>query len=139
VLRAAGWLHDLLEDTDATLTDMRMALTYAGGPFNTTKTLDGEEVETVIFLVRALTKVKGLSRREGNADYLAQIRAAGRNAVLLKVADRIANVEASVFAGASILRMYRQEQAEFLDALHRESDGIEEAWSLLRATLGSAP
>lgn len=139
VLRAAGWLHDLLEDTDATLGDMRMALTYAGGPFNTSKTLDGEEVETVIFLVRAVTKTKGLSRREGNADYLAQVRAGGKRAVLLKVADRIANVEASVFAGSSMVRMYRQEQAQFLSLLHREEDGIEEAWSMLRATLEAAP
>lgn len=131
-MRAAGWLHDLFEDTDATPADVHMALNVDGiYPLN--------GAATVIALVQALTRPKDLSRREGNVGYLTQIRLAGPDAVLLKVADRIANVEASIFAGSEILRVYRQEQSQFHLMLHREEDGIERAWAMLRATLGDIP
>jgi len=64
---AAGWLHDVLEDTAVTAEDFRTL----GIP------------ESVIDIVQALSHPKNETRE----DYYARVKAAGADAVLVKLAD----------------------------------------------------
>jgi (p)ppGpp synthase/HD superfamily hydrolase len=103
---AAAWLHDALEDTG----------------------LPAEEIARefgarVLALVHAVTSGGGKNRRERNAATYPKILAGGTSAVTLKLADRIANVEASLAArDAGKLGMYRKEHAGFCAAL-KVNDG----------------
>jgi (p)ppGpp synthase/HD superfamily hydrolase len=73
-LKAAGWLHDVIEDTTATADDLRAA---------------GFDEETV-GLVLAVTRDK----KSGTYDsYLDKVIAAGPDAVALKLADLADNTD----------------------------------------------
>ena len=114
----AAWLHDTIEDTDATEAEIARLF---GAP--------------VASLVWAVTGV-GKNRKERNASAYLKIQAAQRDflpAANLKLADRIANVEASVDAPDK-LAMYRKEWPAFRDAL--AGMGMPSLWSRLRAALG---
>ncbi|MFF2087464.1 HD domain-containing protein [Nocardia sp. NPDC058176] len=92
-LGSAAWLHDVIEDTPVT----------------------AEEVETrfgraVLDLVWAVTGV-GPDRKARNLDAYAKI-VAHPPAVILKLADRTANAEASP-PGSSWMGMYRTEHPTF--------------------------
>lgn len=78
-LLCAAWLHDVLEDTDFTAQDL-MPLFGA----------------QVVDLVVSVTDEPGATRAERKAKTLPKTRKGGSNAVALKLADRIANVEAVV-------------------------------------------
>lgn len=101
-LVAAAWLHDTLEDT----------------------TLDPAEIEhfcgeEVLAMVQAVTDEPGNNRAERKAKTYPKIVAVGHSAVNLKLADRIANVEASVLGGCGFdfLSMYKKEYPAFKEAL----------------------
>lgn len=100
-MRVAIWLHDVVEDTDVKLRDIEENF--------------GDEVA---LLVGAVTSEEGPSRRVRNALTYPKIRAAGTNAVRLKLADRIANVE----NGGGSVAMYAREYSDFRHALHDQSD-----------------
>lgn len=120
-LLAAGWLHDALEDTD----------------------LDPAKVERqcgprVLALVRAVTDSLGVTRAERKAATLPRIREAGRDAVAIKLADRIANVsECLRTSDTRRLDMYRAEGQAFHRALYDTKDGLYPMWVELRSLLGS--
>jgi (p)ppGpp synthase/HD superfamily hydrolase len=96
-LEAATLLHDVVEDT-------------RGRP-NEVRVRDIEEIfgEEVARLVEAVTTEDGPNRKARNALTYPKIRKAGRDAVVLKLADRIANVE---FGGRAV-EMYRKEHDDF--------------------------
>lgn len=87
----AAWLHDSLEDTDTT---------YADLDFNF-----GKEVAD---LVEAVTG-RGFNRKARVADAYRKIAAAGEQAVMLKLADRIANVESARNERSDLYEMYWKE------------------------------
>jgi (p)ppGpp synthase/HD superfamily hydrolase len=93
----AAWLHDVLEDTRKKP--------------NRVKVRDIEETfgARVARVVDAVTSVEAPDRRTKNALTYPRIRAMGQDAVLVKLADRVANVE---YGGASI-ENYRSEHADF--------------------------
>lgn len=94
-LAVAAWLHDVLEDTDATREELARVF--------------GDDVAT---LVEAVTG-RGKNRRERNRDMYQKVRHCPLlAAAMLKVADRIANVEASAH-NPSKMAMYRRERHEF--------------------------
>jgi len=96
----AAWLHDTIEDTGVTREEIAGRFTVAVGD-----------------LVWAVTGV-GSTRRERNADAHAKIRAfPGAGAGLLKLCDRIANVEACRQNNPRLLDMYRKEHWHFEDLL----------------------
>lgn len=99
-LEAAGWLHDVVEDTNTTLDEVREQFG------------DG-----VADLVGAVTSEPGANREERNAATYPKIRAAGRNAVALKLADRICNVSACWANSDKRLFMYAKEYPDFREAL----------------------
>lgn len=101
VFLAAGWLHDVLEDTPTTKTEL---VDRFGGP--------------VADLVWACSGV-GTNRKARNMDIAAKLRAHPA-AVVVKLADRLANVRAST-PGSRHRAMYEKEWPAFWEALYAAS------------------
>lgn len=101
IIIAAGWLHDVLEDTGCTtdeidvihpaVTEIVMAVTDEPGPN------------------RAIRKAKTYAKIAGNT-----------KATIVKLADRIANIERSMGCQDK-LKMYELEYGAFLEALFDEN------------------
>ena len=94
-LLEAAWLHDVVEDTNTTLAEV-----------------EGMFGPRVAALVWAVTNEPGPNRRARHALTYPKIRAQ-RGATLLKLADRIANVE----AGGKLVEMYCKEYVDFTKGL----------------------
>ncbi len=111
-LLTAAWLHDIVEDTDYKIRDVRENF--------------GDEVGV---LVQAVTSDEGPNRKVRNALTYPRIRAAGVDAVRLKLADRIANVRNN--GGSS--GMYAKEYPEFRHALFWETgdEMVQKMWTTL--------
>lgn len=102
----AGYLHDVLEDTQVT----KMRIWQECG-------------DEISILVELLTDQPGRNRAERHAATYPGI-ALHPKAVTLKLADRIANVRASRVKGKEgLLRMYQKEYGEFKAALKGEHHG----------------
>lgn len=89
---AAGWLHDVIEDTGIEFEDIVVDF--------------GPEVAGLVFACTGI----GENRKARNACIYEKI-AKNPAAADIKVADRIANVEAS--RGTSLAKMYAKERWEF--------------------------
>ena len=116
-LTVAVWLHDVVEDTDATLEEVEQRF----GP-------------RVRDLVDAVTVEVGETRNVRNTATYPKLRSVP-GAVTLKLADRIANVE----RGGPKRAMYRDEHPKFRAALYEpgEADAM---WEHLdRAVQEPAP
>lgn len=99
-LKAAAWLHDIIEDAGYSYNDVRKGF--------------GREVADIVF---AVTNDAGKTRKErAGENYYAKIRA-NPGAVYIKLCDRLANVEAS---GERMRALYRDEMPSFLDSLRTE-------------------
>lgn len=121
VVRAAAWLHDVLEDNpNVHRADLERSLP-----------------EDVVAIVDACTDGEGQSREERKMRPLRLIPQV-HNAVLVKLADRIANVEASIEDHHDDrVAMYRLEHDTFVESL-RESPSTPSAqpmWSHLEQLL----
>lgn len=117
-LVAATWLHDTLEDTSVS----RDTLVAAVG-------------EPITALVDAVTDGPGAHRAERKARPYRMIPQTP-GAVLVKLADRVANVEASVGVRPTKLAKYRAEHATFREKLHAADDRRAAAlWATLDALL----
>jgi guanosine-3',5'-bis(diphosphate) 3'-pyrophosphohydrolase len=115
---AAAWLHDAVEDTPLTI--------------ETVKEEFGDDVASLVY---AVTTEPGKNRKERNAKTYPKI-AAQPEAIYLKLADRIANVEASLGNNKEKLKMYQKEFPDFLKAL--QQPGIaDEMWCLLEELINS--
>lgn len=100
---AAAWTHDLIEDCRQTYNDV----------LNATN-------EQVAELTYALTNEKGKTRKErANQKYYAGIRACP-HAILLKVCDRIANLQYSIDQKSRMRDIYAKEMRDFLLELYDE-------------------
>ncbi len=95
-LIAAAWLHDVIEDTPITFEDVFQEF--------------GRYIARVVF---AVTNEEGKNRRERHAKTHPKLRAAGRDAMIVKLSDRIANIRHSVKHNHGILGMYKKEYAHF--------------------------
>jgi (p)ppGpp synthase/HD superfamily hydrolase len=105
VTLAAGYLHDVVED--------------AGVKISTIEDLFGPKVAT---LVGALTDEPGANRKERKAATYPKIRATP-GAVMLKLADRIANLENGLKTkNKRMVLMYSKEHFGFEMALRRLDD-----------------
>ena len=101
-LLVSAWLHDVIEDTEVS--------------YHIVKTEFGLEIAEAVY---GVTDELGRNRKERKAKTYPKILA-NLNSLILKIADRIANVEfgkTGVFGDPSKIKMYRKEQAEFEDAL----------------------
>ena len=117
----AGWCHDVVEDTKTTLDEVRERF--------------GDEVARLVW---AVTNEPGKNRKERALATYPKIRAAGRDAVAVKLCDRVVNVEACWKSQDAKLFMYRKEYADFRLALRREEDGtlVMALWDRLDKLLG---
>jgi (p)ppGpp synthase/HD superfamily hydrolase len=113
-LALAAWLHDTVEDTEVTVEQLE----HEFGP-------------RVAALVWAVTGI-GANRKERNASAYAKMLALP-DAVTVKLADRIANSEASARGNPGLLAMYREELAGFTAALGDYGDAA--MWERLRRAL----
>lgn len=122
-LHAARWLHDACEDQ--------------AFPIDLVEALFGPVVRDLVWRV---TDEPGKNRRERHAATYPKLRA-NRRAVILKLADRIANVVNSIENADPQLDMYRKEYPKFKEALYAPSDGqaIALMWAELDALLGDRP
>lgn len=99
-LLAAGWLHDVVEDTKT--------------PIELIRTNFGDAVADLVW---AVTSEPGKNRHERNTATYPKIRTAGDHAILLKLADRLANVHSCWATRSGLLFMYHREYPEFRNAL----------------------
>ncbi|MGK7939912.1 MAG: HD domain-containing protein [Crocosphaera sp.] len=115
----AAWLHDSLEDT---------SLTY-----NLILNQFGQEVADI---VDAVTDEPGKNRKERKALTYVKTRK-NEKAIILKLADRIANVRASQLDNPKKLKMYTKEQQDFEQALkpYSMSPLSQQLWRELEHTL----
>lgn len=108
----AAYLHDVVEDT--------------GIPISVIEDLFGSSIAK---LVAAVTNERGANRAERHARTYPKTRAAGPDAVLLKLCDRIANVVACT-DNPKLLPMYQKERQAFQQALYLPGEHAR-AWALL--------
>ena len=106
-LAIAAYLHDVLEDTNVTAEQLRAEF--------------GEEATR---LVEVVTKLPGYTRKESNPIVLPRIARAGIEAVALKLADRIANVNSCYETkNGALLFMYHREHPFFVRCLRYDEHG----------------
>ncbi len=95
----AAWLHDVIEDTDTTLEEI--------------ETLFGEEIASIVFCV---TDGESTSRDQRKKVVYQKI-ITNQNAIVVKLADRIANVEACFLNSHKKFTMYQLEHDTFIQTL----------------------
>ena len=120
VMTCAGYLHDTIEDTTRSFKDISERF--------------GEQVAELVYCV---TSELGRNRSERNKKTYPKI-AANRQAVVLKLADRIANVEYGLATGGK-QDMYAKEFPDFFAGLKGDEANIQREinmWNHLRRLLG---
>lgn len=119
-MRAAGQLHDVVEDTGKTLDDLREAMFPEG----------------VIYLVDGVTSVPGPNRKTRNALTYPKI-AEDLKRTTLKLADRIANGRRSAAENPGLHMMYRGEYPTFKAALYTADTSVAPMWAELDKLFGA--
>jgi (p)ppGpp synthase/HD superfamily hydrolase len=115
-LHVAAWLHDVVEDTDTTVEDVQA--------------LVGDVVADI---VQRVTDEPGANRKERKAKTYPMIKG-DVSATLIKLADRIANVENCIATGKrGLYGMYCKEQPEFRKALFVDAPETASLWAHLEA------
>lgn len=111
-LIAAAYLHDTVEDTDVTVFDIA-----------------NEFGILVSGMVWALTREDGPENRKSRLEKYFHKLQSHRPAIAVKLADRIANVEASILGtsdttngGGSYYKMYQKEYEPFRRILYRKGE-----------------
>lgn len=117
ILVIAAWLHDVLEDTDTTMETLVKEF--------------GEEVANLVF---AVTNEPGKNRKECWVNTAKKIRSHPLG-VHLKLADRIANVSASIRQRSDLLGMYLKEDEMFYAELNGQLSPL---WSVYGETMIAA-
>lgn len=103
-LLAAAWLHDSVEDkTGVTIDEINRKVGLWAALY-----------------VEALTDGEGANRKERKAESYRMMRNRPE-AIPVKLADRIANVEAGILGGSDLVAMYRKEYPEFRKQLRHAS------------------
>jgi len=100
--QAAAWLHDVVEDTTVTIEEIEEAF--------------GLDVGRLVWAVTGV----GHNRKTRQASIIKKLHTT-KEACPLKLADRIANLEAAIIEGNSQgkFAMYHKEQAEFAKVVQK--------------------
>jgi (p)ppGpp synthase/HD superfamily hydrolase len=112
----AAWLHDVVEDTPTTIDQIK-----------------SDFGDGVAALVYAVTNEAGVNRAARHAATYHKIKTTP-NAIILKLADRIANVEACIRYRDSRFKMYKKEWEGFKEALYTPGQH-EDMWNHLASLL----
>ncbi len=111
----ACWGHDLIEDTGTSIEELK----------------EEDFPPLSIKLIAAVTDAPGRNRKERKRNTYPQIKATP-GAILLKLFDRIANVEECIETkNRNLFFMYMYEQAEFDIALREHDEESEPMWNHL--------
>lgn len=117
-MHAAAWLHDIVEDTDMTVEQVELMF--------------GKRVSDLVYRV---TNEQGKNRKERHVKTYIKIKAC-EEALQLKLADRIANVERSVLeSNEDMMGMYKGEHKGFKEALYTPGQ-YEPMWRHLDFLIG---
>jgi len=124
---AAAWFHDVLEDTICTRVRALEIL--------------GDSTEAAVWSV---TDIEGSSRnlrKWGTATNPGPMRKMKNSqfGLLLKLMDRIANVEHSIKTESRMLGVYRKEHPDFVRSLYKPDTPIESVWGYLAMQLSETP
>lgn len=112
-LLACAYLHDVMEDADASYNDL-------------VKEFNVRIAEAVY----AVTDEKGRNRKERKAKTYPGIRK-NPDAIIIKLADRIANLEHGIENKDSLFSMYKKEHDDFRKALYTPGTSAEVLWQHL--------
>lgn len=115
IAHKGAWVHDLLEDIK-TISYQDLKKKY------------GYDVAEISFL---LDTGKGRTREERHCDAYYLAISGNRLATFVKIADRLANAEASFISGGRMLTRYRQEHAHFSKFLRPAYPEFEPMWAQL--------
>lgn len=110
-------LHDILEDTELSYNDIKRAF--------------GEYVAEAVYCV---TDELGRNRRERKEKTYPKIKS-NHSAVVVKICDRIANIEHSKVYDSHMYKMYLKESSQFYDSLYSKDQPehiISIAWNRYR-------
>jgi len=113
-VQIAAWLHDTIEDTAVVYNDIKMIF--------------GEDVAELVY---AVTDELGRNRFERKEKTLKKCRQTGKEAVALKLCDRIANMRFSQKDDRGHYQMYLKEAQFFHDMLHNPVDKLDDLWDEL--------
>lgn len=103
-IAAAGWLHDTLEDTPTTYEMLASEF--------------GNDVADIVF---AVTSESGENRVDRFRKTALKIQF-NKKALIVKLADRIANTEASLQSNPKLYKMYVKEFSLFKELLYNQQD-----------------
>ncbi|SRR5579885_556914 len=121
IILMACWVHDVLEDTKKTVDDL----------------IKARFPKRVIQIAQALTDEPGANRSERKLKTYPKIRR-DRLAIVVKLCDRIANVEFSLHDDQEKHRMYINEYAAFKEHLYDPRDKrVAPMWRHLDNLLGA--
>ena len=114
--QCAGWLHDAMED--------------AGKSYNDIKNIAGFDVAEIVYFV---TDEKGRNRKEKHERTYPAMRSE-IDAKIVKLCDRISNVENCISNNRNLLEMYKKEYPKFKEYLYIEGE-LEDMWKYLDTLL----
>ena len=106
----AGYLHDTLEDTAVSYNDIKERF--------------GEEIAEIVF---AVTDELGRNRKERKAKTYPKIKA-NKDAIIVKLADRISNMRNSLLKGHKMSEMYIKEYGTFRSSLDTNDYELDSLW-----------
>lgn len=116
-IAAAGWLHDVLEDTPTTYEMLVSEF--------------GKETADIVF---AVTSELGENRADRFRKTALKIQS-NKKALIVKLADRIANTEASLQTNPKLYKMYAKEFPLFKELLYNSQDvELMPMWNRLEKT-----
>jgi (p)ppGpp synthase/HD superfamily hydrolase len=116
-IAAAGWLHDTLEDTPATYEMLVSEF--------------GKETADIVW---AVTSELGQNRGERFRKTALKIQS-NKKALIVKLADRIANTEASIQSNSKLYKMYVKELTLFKELLYNPQDvELRPLWNRLESS-----
>jgi (p)ppGpp synthase/HD superfamily hydrolase len=107
----SGYLHDAIEDTPISYNDIKKKF--------------GEEIAEIIY---CLTDELGRNRKERKEKTYPKIKS-NRDSLIVKLADRIANMKNSIKRGHRLGDMYKKEFPFFKNELYFKDDDIEPMWA----------
>ena len=113
-------LHDILEDTELSYNDVKKAF--------------GEEVAEIVY---AVTDELGRNRKERKAKTYPKIRGNWK-ATVVKICDRVANMEQSKSYNPRLLKLYQDEHEDFcsnLMSVEHPANEVGKAWERLNRLL----
>lgn len=114
-------LHDTLEDTDLSYKDLKKAF--------------GEEVAEIVFCV---TDELGRNRKEKKMKTYPKIKSNWK-ATVVKVCDRIANMQQSKEYNENLFKMYQKEYSDLVDNIKSDAhpqNEVGKAWKRLEELVG---